>query len=322
MGKIYVVPDKLLPVIEGLYRTFLKDCKKDECIEVNKEPPNIAWFLVEDHPKQKEDGVIRVDGAIGPAEFKLYINAISACFEMDRDTPASPEQVFYVFIQVAANYRTMRRLSPLNKHIIDGLAIEDSPRVCAENYMEIPKDDEIQRLGKLISGNFTDVSFNECNGVLCYYICCDLADDDAPPSRNVQADVNFINGLNRMSGGRSLPLSQVQALLAIHNSLGDSSPSSPRHVYMPMNYVPVYTELLNAFKAAFPSQGAKLFAVRWKTEQRLFFVTEKRRVYCCKTDGSREFLEEHFDLIFRTLSRSRFKSMKPPPGFNLRRKTK
>jgi hypothetical protein len=314
MGKLYVVPDKLLPVTEGLYRTFLEDCEKDARVEVNKQPPNIAWFLVEDHPKQKEDGIVRVRGAIGSARFKLYVNAVSACFEMDRDTPAAIEQVFYVFVQVAANYRTMRRLSPLNKHVIDGLAIEDSPPVNAENYMEMPEDDEIKRLGKLIDKNFTDVSFNECNGVLCYYICCALADDDVPRSASVQADANFIAGLNRISGGRGFSLGLARDLIGIHRSLGGSLPSTPRHVYVPMSCVPVYTELLNSFKTAFPSEKAKLFAVRWKARQRLFFVTERGRVYCCKTDGSREFLGEHFDVVFRTLSRSRFKSTKMPPG--------
>jgi hypothetical protein len=320
IGKMYVVPNKLLPVVEGMYRTFLEDCPKDTRIEVHKEPPNISWFLVGDL-KEKEDGIIRVSGAIGPVAFKLYINPISACFEMDRDTPAALDQVFYVFIQVAANYRNMRRLPPLNKHIIDGLAVEDSPPVNAENYVELPMEGDIKKLGKLISENFTGVSFNECNGVLCYYICCALSDDPTPRKRNVQADVNFLNKLSSMRGlnGRSMPPGQIQAIMGIRDSLGDSFPSGSQHIYMPWEYVPVYTELLNSFRAAFPSAKAKLFAVRWKTKQRLFFVTLQGGIYCCKTDGSREFLEEHFDIVFRTLSMSRFKPAKTPSGFNVRK---
>jgi hypothetical protein len=320
IGKMYVVPEKLLPVVEGMYQTFLEHCEKDTRIEVIKEPPNISWFLVGDL-KEKEDGIIRVSGAIGPVEFKLYVNPISACFEMDRDTPAGLDQIFYVFIQVVANYRNMRRLPPLHTRVIDGLAVEDSPPVNAENYLELPMEGDIKKLGKLISENFTGVSFNECNGVLCYYICCALSDNPAPKKSNVQADVNFLNKLSSIRGlnGRSMPLGQIQAIMGIRDSLGDSLPSTPQHVYMPWEYVPVYTELLNSFRAAFPSTRAKLFAVRWKAKQRLFFVTERGSIYCCKTDRSREFLEEHFDVIFRTLSRSRFKSAKTPPGFTARK---
>jgi hypothetical protein len=314
---MYVVPEKLLPVVEGMYQTFLEHCPKDTRVEVNKDPPNIAWFLVGDL-KEKEDGIIRVKGTIGPVEFRLYINPISACFEIDRDTPAAPDQVFYVFIQVAANYRATRRLSPLNKHVIDGLAVEDSSPVNAENYMELPEKGNIKKLGKLISENFTDVSFNECNGVLCCYICCALSDNAAPARNSARTNTNFINGFN--TGGRLISLSQMQAIMAMHDSLGDSPfPSGSQHIYVPMNYVPVYTKLLNSFKEAFPSVKAKLFAVRWKAKQRLFFVAEQGAIYCCKTDGSREFLEEHFDVIFQTLSRSRYKTKKTPPGFNLRK---
>jgi hypothetical protein len=320
IGKMYVVPDKLRAVVEDMYRTFLENCPKGERIEVYKEPPNISWFLVGDL-KEKEDGIIRVSGAVGPVEFKLYINPISACFEMDRDTPAGLDQVFYVFIQVVANYRNMRRLPPLNKRIIDGLAVEDSPPVNAENYLELPMEGDIKKLGKLISENFTDVSFNECNGVLCYYICCALSDNPSPKKSSAQADVNFLNKLSSIRGphGRSMPLSQMQAIMGIRDSLGDSFPSGSQHVYVPLEYVPVYTELLNSFRAAFPSTKAKLFAVRWKAKQRLFFVTGQGGIYCCKTDGSQEFLEEHFDIVFRTLSRSNYGPAKTPPGFTVRK---
>jgi hypothetical protein len=310
LGKMYAVPDQLEPVIKDIHQTFLENCERDVPIDVNKESPNIVWFQVENHPKEKEDGILRVRGVIASYQYKLYINPVSAFFEVHGDEGLLDiEQVFYVFIQGMMQYRQMRRLPPMNTHVIDGLTIEDSSPVNAENYMEIPPEDKSNKLGKLIAENFPGVSFRERNGRLRYYICCALSDDPPPPNPADLIDANLLNVLN----SRRLPLGQLQPFLMLHNILGTSLPSTPRYVQVPMDYVPVFTELLNSFKAAFPSTNAKLFAVRWATVQRLYFVTEQGRVYCCKTDGSREFLNERSDFIFYVLSKSPYKSAENLP---------
>jgi hypothetical protein len=303
MGKMYAVPEKLEPVIQDLHRTFLENCARDVQIEVYKNFPAM-WFRVENHPKEKEDGILRVCGVIGPHLFNLYINPVSAFFEIHSDEDLIDiEQLFYVFVQAMIQYRKMCRLPPMNTHIIDGLAVEDSPPVNAGNYMEIPSEDASSKLGKLISENFPGVSFMERNGRFSYYICCALSDDPPPPDP-APIDVNLLNAL----GGRRMPQGQLQSFMMLRNTLGASLPSTPRFVQLPMHYVPVFTELLNSFKAAFPSTNVKLFALRWATVQRLYFVTEQGRVYCCKTDGSREFLNKRVDFIFYALSKSPYKS--------------
>jgi hypothetical protein len=309
LGKMYAVPDKLEPVIKDMHQTFLENCERDVNIDVNKESPNIVWFRVENHPKEKEDGILRVHGVIASYQYKLYINPVSAFFEVHGDEGTLDiEQLFYVFIQAIMQYREMRRLPPMNTHVIDGLAIDDSPPVNAENYMEIPPEDKSNKLGKLISENFDDLSFMERNGRLRYYICCALSDDPPPPNPADLIDANLLNFLN----SRRLSLSQVQSLLML-STIPLGPLSTPRYVNVPMNYVPVYTKLLNSFKAAFPPTNAKLFAVRWATVQRLYFVTEQGHVYCCKTDGSREFLNKRSDFIFYVLSKSPYKSAENLP---------
>jgi hypothetical protein len=310
LGKMYEAPGKLEPVIKDMHRTLLENCERDAQIDINKQPPNIMWFRVENHPKEKEDGILRAHGVIASYLYNLYINPVSAFFEVVEGdgNMLDIEQLFYIVIQAMMQYRHMRRLPPMNTRVIDALAIEDSPPVTAENYMEIPPEDKSNKLGKLISENFPCVAFMDRNGRFVYYICCALSDEDPPPKRS-PPDVNFLNGINRLNGGRGLPLGQLQALMAIHNTRGTSFPSTPRHVFLPMTCVPVYTELLNSFKAAFPSTNAKLFAVRWATAQRLYFVTEQGRIYCCKTDGSREFLNKRADFIFYVLSKSPYNSV-------------
>jgi hypothetical protein len=82
--------------------------------------------------------------------------------------------------------------------------------------------------------------------------------------------------------------------------------------YMPLRYIPVYTGLIQSFKKLFSFNAAQLFAVRWAGKQRLFFIAEHSRLYCCTKDGSLEFLKENFDYITRTLAASSFGSGKPP----------
>jgi hypothetical protein len=262
MRKVYFVPDQLLPVTKEIYR-FLLDRERDVRFDVDNKPPVITWFQVLNHPRQKDDGILRVTGGINPFQYRLYINSVSAAFEVDNDMqPFEIEQCFYVFIQVIMTYRNIHGLPPMNTHFLHGLAIEDSPPVNAENYMEIPPEDESRKLGALIGKNFNGVSFTERHGCFCYYIC-------ANPCRSYN---------------------------------------------MPMRYVPASTALLNSFMAAFPFKQVKLFATRWTGTQRLYFVTGEGRLYCCKTDGSREFLERHVSFIFRALSASSFKSAVFPPA--------
>jgi hypothetical protein len=73
-------------------------------------------------------------------------------------------------------------------------------------------------------------------------------------------------------------------------------------LYMPRQYISVYAGLIRSFKQLFFFNAAQLFAVRWAGKQRLFFVAERSRLYCCVKDGSLEFLKEHFDYITKTLS--------------------
>ncbi|MDR2444655.1 MAG: hypothetical protein LBD44_01775 [Spirochaetaceae bacterium] len=70
---------------------------------------------------------------------------------------------------------------------------------------------------------------------------------------------------------------------------------------MPLNYIPVYMKLLNTFKTAFSVKRVMLFAVRCSGVQRLFFIDGKNRLFCCKHDGSREFLYERFNFIIGLL---------------------
>jgi hypothetical protein len=79
-----------------------------------------------------------------------------------------------------------------------------------------------------------------------------------------------------------------------------------------LNYVQAYIAILNSFKAAFPSAGpVQLLAVRKATVQRLYFITAQCRIYCCKPDGSRAFLNKHHELIALALSKSPHKSAVP-----------
>jgi hypothetical protein len=309
IGKMYAVPDKLEPVVKDMYRTFLENCERDVRIDVNKQPPNIVWFQVENHPKEKEDGILRVSGVFGPYQFKLYINSVSAFFEVhSNENLLDIEQVFYAFIQAMMQYRQIRRLPPMNTHVIDGLAIEDSPPVNAENYRDMPPEDKSNILGKLISENFPGVSFMERNGRFSYYICCSLNNGDPLPD-NAQENTNTLNALS----GHRLSQNQSQNFLSLSSIFGTSFPSTPRYVNLPMNQIRIYTKLLNSFKAAFPSTQAKLFALRWATVQRLYFVTEQGRIYYCTIDGSREFLNKRADFISYVLSKSPYKSAENLP---------
>jgi hypothetical protein len=69
-------------------------------------------------------------------------------------------------------------------------------------------------------------------------------------------------------------------------------------------YAPQCRSFIDFFKTAFPCKNAQLFAVRWAGTQRLFFVADGSRLYCCSEDNSREFLNQNFDYIFKTLSNS------------------
>jgi hypothetical protein len=254
MKRVYAVPENLQPVIEDVYKTLLEDCEKDVRIEVKLDAVTNAWFQVQS-PGQKEDGILRVSGVIGAhGGYRLYINPVSACFDVDDKRFEVAEQMVYMFIHVMVFYRSMRRLPPLNTHIIDGLAAEDSPPVNAENYMEIPPEDKIDKLAALISKDFHGVSFTERHGIFCYYLCTLCPGPRIPPK-----------------------------------------------------YVQVCTDMIKSFLAAFPARQVWLLATRWAGVQRLYFVTEQGRLYCCKTDDSREFLKGYGGIISDIVSRSPFR---------------
>jgi hypothetical protein len=254
MNKVFVVPEKLLPLMRDVYRMLVEDCEKDVRIEIGAGAPMTAWLRVLDPEYEKKDGIIRASGGIGPNRYKLFINPVSACFEADGNNIYMVEQVFYLFIMAIASYRNIRGLSPLDTGVINGLTAEDSPPVNAENYAELQPNDKFKRLGDLINKNFFGVSLYEQFGCACYYIC-----------------------------------------------------STVCQVRLPLKYVPVYTALIDSFMAAFPVKQVQLFAVRWATVQRLYFVTEGGRIYCCKTDDSLEFLKKHADIMFDALSKSFFR---------------
>jgi hypothetical protein len=71
---------------------------------------------------------------------------------------------------------------------------------------------------------------------------------------------------------------------------------------MEPQYVPVYQELMGSFKTAFAVNYVQLLAIRWACKQRLFFIADLKHFYCCKTDGSLEFLKKYADYIGKTIS--------------------
>jgi hypothetical protein len=263
MGKPFIVPDVLLPIVQEIY-DFLIDFEENRRIEVKINAPQAAWFSVT--PKKSKGkskgGILWVKGDLNSYRFSLHINGtdmLSAAFE-SVDAQADTEHLFYLFINLIEQYRINNKLSPLNTRIIHGLAIEDSPPVSPENYKEVPLDKNIERLIQTINLNFKDKSFTERHGRFSFFICSDMG--------NI--------------------------------------------LFMPFQYIPVFTKLLDSFKAQFPVSSVQLLAIRWAGTQRLFFIAEKKRLfsfrtkkkclYCCKTDGSLEFLKEHFIYIFNTIA--------------------
>jgi hypothetical protein len=261
MKKMYVVQDNLLPVTEQLYRT-LRDCEKDVRIDAEL-PPNNLRFTVKDPSHEKKDGIIRVTGVIGSYKFALYINSVSCCFEVETDRLVDMRHIFYILIHLFDAYRMKRRLPPLDTHVISGIAIEDSPPVSAESYMEIDPNDKIKNLSSIMRF-VKDMSFMDWAGHFCCCVC-----------------------------------------------------SETGSVYAPLKYVPVYNALIDSFKAAFHFTEAQLLVVRRATVQRLFFVTKDGRVYCCKTDGSRKFLNKHADLIYKIISNA-FLKLRIPMSLRLK----
>jgi hypothetical protein len=129
-----------------------------------------------------------------------------------------------------------------------------------------------------------------------------LVVEDSPPVNSANygemLPENKINKLGTLINEYFINLSFTER----HGSFNYFVCSNSGHSYMPQEYVPVYTALLDSFAEAFPLEKAQLFAVRWAATQRLFFVVEDGRVYCCKTGDSREFLKKNIDIIFRVLS--------------------
>jgi hypothetical protein len=172
MGKAFIVPKKLLPLVEDIRLTLVEDCEKDVRIEVGGGRSVTAWLRVHDPKREKKNGVVRASGAIGPNRCKLLIKPGGASFETDSNSLDMAEQIFFLFIKVISVYRTARGLSPLNTRIVDGFAAEDSPPVNAENYAVFPPGDKkINKLAALVNKNFLGVSCHVQVGRFCYYIC-------------------------------------------------------------------------------------------------------------------------------------------------------
>jgi hypothetical protein len=276
MSAKFDVPDGLMLVMKDIYRTLLEDCEKNVYIDISTDKPAASWFRVEGEPEK--DGTIKVTGnLIGFHRYALWVSPDRARFETDDDGPEA-EHTFYIVIQAIAAYRVERKLPPMDTRILDGLAVADSPPVNAENYAEIPPEDRCAKLGLLISECFRNMSFKGQRGGFCYYLC---------------------------------------------TAQGNS--------HLSLNYIGVFIQLLNSFSTAFPSKipaatasaalslgpmrTVQLFAVRWSTVQRLYFVNEEGRLYYCKTDESRKFLEENLDYIYETLMDSPFRRCPPSPSF-------
>jgi hypothetical protein len=280
MKTIYPAPDKVLPIVAEIHRTLSEECEPGIRVEVDtRYSPVKAWFRVEKDPRQERDGILRVSGSLDRYQYKLYINPVSACFEMEDSRAVIGEECFYQFIRMMAIYRRSRRLSPLDTTLISGLVIADSPPVTVENYREAPPDEGINEFAALINEYFYRHSFSEWHGRCCYFIC-----------RN------------------------------------------PCELLLPRNMVPVYSQLIKNFQSAYPSKQVCLFAVRWTTTQRLFFITEEGRFYHCTADHGLKFLKENLNFLFRLISLSPLKAQTPwsaliklpggillppvPPGFS------
>jgi hypothetical protein len=252
MGKTFVVPEQLMPLAKDVCRTLVDDCEKDTRIEfVLRDGPATAWLRVHSAKHEKKDGIVRVNGAIGPNRYKFFASPDGASFESDCNSLDMVEQLFYLFTGVIAVYRNINGLAPLDTRTIDGLAAEDSPPVNAENYAALPPANRINKLAALINKKFLGVSSFERGGRFFFYIC-----------------------------------------------------STVGRLRLPLEYVPVYTAMIDSFEAAFPVKDARLFAVRCRGVQRLYFVTGDDSVYCCKADDSAEFLEKHSGLMFDSLEKS------------------
>ncbi|MDR2344187.1 MAG: hypothetical protein LBD86_06640 [Spirochaetaceae bacterium] len=252
MGRTFVVPEKLMPLVKDVRRTLVEDCEKDIRIELaSNGGSGTAWLKVSGTKHEKKDGIIRANGAIGPNRYKFFAHLDGASFESDCNHLEMAEQVFYLFIGVIAVYRNIRGLSPLDTRMVDALAVEDSPPVNAENYAVMPPDNRINKLASLINKKFWGTSSFERSGRFFFYIC-----------------------------------------------------STVGRMRLPLKYVPIYTDLINSFESAFSVGQARLFAVRCRAEQRLYFVTEDDRVYYCKADDSMEFLEKHSRLMFDSILES------------------
>jgi hypothetical protein len=251
MGKPFIVPDELLPIVQEIY-DFHIDFEESRRIEIKINAPEPAWFSVTKSGRGKsKGGILRVKGDLNSYRFSLYINRtdkLTASFE-SVDPKADTEHLLYLFINLIEQYRINNKLPPMNTGIIHGLAIEDSPPVCPENYKEVPQDKQIEQLIEVIDLNFKDKSFTERHGRFSFFIWSE--------SGNI--------------------------------------------LFMPSQYIPVFSKLLDAFKAQFPVSSVQLLAVRWACKQWLFFIADLKRFYCCKTDGSLEFLKEHFTYIKNTL---------------------